>query len=425
MRVQQLNLVNFRNHQQLDLSFTSPLVIIVGDNAVGKTNLIEALQLLSMQESFRRPGWRELVRWQSVPSDPCRITMHYNLPTGVPAHIALRIADGKRAFFHNDKKRGGVELAGMVPAALFSPDDLELAKGQPALRRDLIDGLGARLSRTFASIRRDYRRSLQQKNLLLRLDAPDLRVLESWNQRVAALGASLFVHRLGLYRQLFSNAATIYGHLSGGEQLAAHYWPTHSSACLVAPHGSEPCLPHNGEDSESRMPHNGEIRTLQEDGRPTANESPENGTPPDRCEAREHNTIAAVQTQLEAAIADNWQREKAAHRALIGPHKDRIDLLINGRDARHFGSQGQQRGVALALKMAEIVVLKEVTGAQPMLLLDDVMSELDAGRREQLLKLLNNDTQTFITTTNLNYFDQQTLQRAQLLRLPYEAEQAG
>jgi DNA replication and repair protein RecF len=384
MIINKIKFQNFRNHKNLEILNPSGLVIIIGDNATGKTNIIEGLQLLSMQESFRNPNSEELIiNKAEVNTDSCNIAIYFS-NNQRQLDLSLQVLDNRKSFKLNGKKKAPAELFGLLPAVLFTPDDLYLIKGPPATRRDLIDSLGCRLSKTFTNIKKDYTRVIKQKNLLLKSDFIDINILESWNQNLAKLGASLYIHRMGLYKRLLKSAVSIYHQISDGETLDSVYL----SAFLDDANNNDTTI----------------------------------NTIVDNIADNQQISSKQVENCLLTSLQQHQNAEIAVKKCLVGPHRDDINFFINKQDARRFGSQGQQRSVALALKIAEIKILKEVTGSDPLLLLDDVMSELDEQRRNQLLEIINHSTQTFITTTNLSYFDELTISRAQLLYLPTKQE---
>jgi len=348
MQITKIELTNFRNHKNLVLSEIGPVLIIAGKNATGKTNTIEALQLLSMHESFRRPRFEELVSNDCLPEDPCSISIDI-IENNTLNTKQIVFKDNTRTYFYNKKERPGRELEDLVLAVLFTPDDLQIIKGPPEQRRDLLDSLGKRLSKSFAHIRDEYYRALRHKNSLLKQEEIDLDLLESWNVNLAKLGTSLSKHRRGLFEQLLQVSLQAYESVSGGEDLYGGYIT-------------------NYED-------------------------------------------------LSWDLAQNREAELRAGRSLIGPHKDDIAFVVNGFDARRFASQGQQRSLALALKIAETEILLKVSGKTPLLLLDDVMSELDTERRGHFVDLIGKSAQTVLTTTNLGYFDREFLERATIVEL--------
>jgi DNA replication and repair protein RecF len=369
LTIEKIEFTDFRSYQRFSLKHLSALVIIVGDNAVGKTNIIEGLQLLTAMESFRHPQWKEVVRKEA---SSCKIELDF-FSEGRTLEICMKVVEGRRSYLLNGKNIQRTALLGLLPSVLFTPDDLQLIKGSSAQRREMIDGLGSQISPAFETIRQDYSRVLQQKKQLLKTATADPLVLASWNANLAKLGAALYIHRRRLLSRLLKETMRIYQQLAPNEQLTAEYVPSWQRFI--------------GEDQMDRQP------LLEDEDKETIQEY-----------------LEQAQTQVQAA-------ERLQQRCLIGPHRDEIRLYINGNDSRHFASQGQQRSLALALRIASISILHEVLNKQPILLLDDVMSELDKKRREVLLEIISAAGQTFITTTNLGYFSREIIEHAQVIEL--------
>jgi DNA replication and repair protein RecF len=360
LAIQSISLNNFRNYELLDLQNLGHLVVVVGDNAVGKTNIIEGLQLMSMLESFRKPSWSDVV--QKGKKEAC-IYIEF-CQNNQKNSMVLMIKENKRSYLLNEKIRQNQDLVGQLPAVLFTPDDLQIVKGAAEQRRCLVDDLGSQLSRTFYELKQDYTRVVKQKNSLLREEYIQKDVLSSWNRNLTKLGTSLMQHRIALFERLTNYAKDIYEHIAPTETLTVEYIPSWN---LIEKESSAKALP-----------------------------------------------TADLEHMLEAY----YTHELRQRRALIGAHRDEVMFYIDGKNARQFGSQGQQRSIALALKIAEVEILRELKGVNPILLLDDVMSEIDEKRRTVLLELINSTTQTFITTTHLNYFDKEILKNAHVIKLP-------
>jgi DNA replication and repair protein RecF len=367
--LKKLELFNFRNHHFLCIDEPKELIIIVGRNAAGKTNIIEALQLVSMLESFRNP------RWQDVVTDTCdeaviqaRFSQNERL-----IDIRMESREGKRSYSLNGKKKLKNSLKGIIPAVIFIPDDLALVKSSSEVRRKLLDDIGQQLSATYRDIAVEYQKTVRQRNSILK-EQKDGRcqphVLESWDENLLSLGSLLFVHRLRLYRRMVDKTYKFYNHFSHGETLISKYIPSFN------------CLGSEYSDEDLTNMEKGQIFEL----------------------------LSRTRELLR-------EEECARGLTLVGPHKDEIRFFIEGHDARDFGSQGQQRSIALALKLAQLAVIQEISGNQPILLLDDVMSELDEKRRSMLIQLLTRDVQTVITATDLSFFDDDLLKNAQIIEL--------
>ena len=363
MRITSLELRDYRNYEHWALEPERALTVLVGPNASGKTNVVEAIQTVATGASFRSPQSGEVVRWGSMES---RIAMSAR---GGRTHADVELtiaAGGPRVWKVNGiQKRRVADATRIVPVVVFTPDDLSLVKGPSEQRRGALDALGEQLSVTYGALRRDYARVVRQRNTLLKDDG-DTASVSAWDEQLVKLGARLHVHRRRLARRVMEAAAPVYSHLAGDESLSFHF-----------------C---------------------------------------DRCGTQatdlgihidEETAEGALRTELARRREDELNRRVT----LVGPHRDDITFLIEGRDARLFASQGQQRTIALAWKWAEISVIQDVVRRTPVLLLDDVMSELDETRRHALTDLVQRDVQTFITTTNTGYFDGALLRAARVVEI--------
>lgn len=358
-----LTLEGFRNYERYEVMPHPALTVFVGPNAVGKTNLVEALQLVTAAASFRRPRWEDLVKWGDEKAVVTLEAHEGERRLDVSLEVA---ADGAHSYRVNgqQKHRAG-DVAGRFPSVVFTPDDLVLVKGSAERRRAAVDDLGAQLSPAYASLRRDFGRALRQRNALLK-DDPRSGGLSAWDEQIASLGARLVTHRLRLLSRVMREAGRHYAGLAQGEELAWVY----EDRCGLSPGAA--------------------------------------ADPPEQ---------EVVEECIRAELRRRAVEERSRAVTLVGPHRDDIVFTIGGRDTRSFASQGQQRTAALAWKLAEVDVVEEVARSRPMLLLDDVMSELDAGRRAALSETVIGRTQTFVTTTNLGYFDAAMLADATIVEL--------
>ena len=359
MKLRSLELRQFRNYDEFELKTPEELTILVGPNAAGKTNVIEAIQLLTAGRSFRRPQWGDLVEWGR---DRASLKIKAEGEQRA-AEVGLLVeAGGKHTYTVNGQaKRRLSEVVGIVPSVVFTPEDLDLVKGPAESRRDAIDSLGEQLSATFASLRKDYGRVLRSRNKLLREGAPD-REIEPWSHQLVSFGSRLMVHRGRLLLRLGAKLTEKYAELAGGERLELSY------------------------DSNT-------------------------------CGVTEETEAERIAEEMQRELHRRAGEERARQVTLVGPHRDDISFEIAGRNARAFASQGQQRTAAISWKLAEVGVIEEVARKKPVLLLDDVMSELDEVRRRALTEVVQRDVQTFVTTTNIEYFEPELLERALVVRL--------
>lgn len=354
--VTSLRMCDFRSFRERQVELAPGTTLLVGPNAVGKTNTVEALQLLTAGTSFRHPTPVQLVRDGAQSA----LILADMAGDGRLLDVECRIAPGRREFLRNGKRCHASEVPGTLMSVLFSPDDLSLVKRGAQGRRDELDDFGRQAAGGYAKVADAYRRSVDQRNRLLKDPWPDPSLLDAWDASVAVGGATLLRARLALWQRLARATSEVYGLIGGGEELACEY------VCSL-----------------------GEVPF-----------------------GRSRDEIADLMAQvLAAAREDDLRRQQTT----VGPHRDDVRFLIGGRDARTFGSQGQQRSVVLALKVAEVRLSAEILGEQPLLLLDDVMSELDAGRREAIMRFVGSGIQTVVTTTNLGYFSPELLDAAKVV----------
>ena len=365
-----LSVTEYRSFPSFELDLARGVTVLVGHNAVGKTNLVEALQLLTSGRSFRKPSPRELVR-----AGGTRCSMKLTLEgEGRVIDMGCVVEDGKRSFMRNGKRCRTAGVRGVVPSVLFCPDDLDLVKRGARLRREALDGFGIQLNESYAQLAGTYERTVEQRNSLLKEPFCTRDLLDAWNDSIASTGAALTVHRLSLLSRIREHLIDVYAGLSGGEAADVSYVPSWGASDAIT-------LP-AAADASSRA-----------------------------------DRIEAVRARIAAALGERAGEELRRGITLVGPHRDEIAFTIDGRDARTFASQGQQRSLVLAWKIAEVEVTREILGRPPLLLLDDVMSELDETRRQAFLGLVGGGVQTVITTTNLGYFDDSALERAKVVKI--------
>lgn len=372
LKIQQIHYRNFRNYENYELTDIGDVTVFVGPNAIGKTNLVEGIQLITAFNSFRSSKTEHLVRFGEDSS-----FIRAVLSDGVrKLDIDFTIHEGKRSFSLNGKRKQIKNLRGILPSVVFSPDDLNFIKGSQSIKRTEIDNLGSQLSANYSNVRHDYERILKQKNRYLKEDTTHT-FLESVNEVLTTIGSQFYVLRTRLVQELIPYIKTYYAELCiGKEAVSIAYIPSWLKY-------EDPSLQELIDSQFSRD---------------------------------------EVKKQLDTVIEREFSREHQRRLSLFGPHADQIVFLINGKDASHFASQGQQRSLVLSYKMAEVALLRDRLNQTPVLLLDDVMSELDEQRRTQLIKVISQDIQTFITSTNLSYFDDEFLSNAEIIELTQEGE---
>lgn len=359
---------DFRSYRRFTLDEVGDMTLVVGPNATGKTNLLEGIQLTTALTSFRAPRAEHLIR---SGASSCFVKTAFSDGNRL-IDIELRVAaEGGKAYLFNGKPRRAHTLRGIAPSVMFCPDDLNLVKGSQAVKRAQIDGLGAQLSANYHAVRRDYEKILRQKNRSLKEGASGV-YLASINDVLATVGAQLYRFRSQLVESLAPYVQELYRSLARGrERVALAYVP-----------------------SWERKRHDLEREVSIE--------------PLDKMAAAD-----VLSASMEALAFDEAERRSAC----VGPHLDRLEFYLDGRNASSFASQGQQRSIVLAYKMAELLLLRDRLDQAPILLLDDVLSELDDARRRALLELVSGEVQTFMTATNAERFDLAALPGAAVVRL--------
>ncbi|WP_404787491.1 DNA replication/repair protein RecF [Altericista sp. CCNU0014] len=363
MYLEQLHLQNFRNYQDQFVVLGAPKTILVGANAQGKSNLLEAVELLSTLRSHRTSRDRDLILdGESVGQIGAQLMRDSG---SVDLRLTLHATGRRTATVHSEAVKRQLDFLGYINTVQFSCLDLDLVRGGPAERRDWLDAVLVQLEPIYAHLLQQYQQVLKQRNAFLKrlraIENPhsDPQQLLLWNQQLATLGARVIQRRHRMLGRLEPLAQSWHQAISGKtEHLALEYHPN---------------VRHDLAQPEQLFP-----------------------------EFLDQMQVKAIAEYHQAA-------------SLVGPHRDEVHLTINQTPARQYGSQGQQRTLVLALKLAELQLIEEVIGEPPLLLLDDVLAELDLNRQNQLLDAIQDRFQTLITTTHLGAFDAKWLQSAEIL----------
>ena len=345
MYLASLQLEGFRNYNELTARFSSGLNVIFGDNAQGKTNLLEAIAFLATGKSHRTGRDQELIQ-EGKTSLTARASVERK--TGeMLLEITLGHDSRKQLKINGIAEKKIARLVGNLAVVFFSPDDLQLLKGPPTGRRRFLDIELSQISQTYLYHLMTFNRALAQRNTILKQDPVDPALLSIYDEQLLQAGAQLVVRRSVAVRRLSVLAAQYHELLSDGKEILRLEYQSQ---------GAEP----------------------------------------------EH--APGVEEVFERLFSQLQQRRREEIRrqvTLVGPHRDDIGFWINGRDARLYGSQGQQRTAVLSLKLAELQFMAEEIGEYPVLLLDDVASELDPHRRHYLLNAVREGIQTFVSCTDL------------------------
>jgi DNA replication and repair protein RecF len=360
--LEHLHLQNFRNYQDQFVVLGAPKTILVGANAQGKSNLLEAVELLSTLRSHRTSRDRDLILdGESVGQISAQLMRDSG---SVDLRLTLRDTGRRTGMIHSEAVKRQLDFLGYINTVQFSSLDLDLVRGGPGERREWLDAVLIQLEPVYAHLLQQYQQALKQRNAFLKrlrtlenpnADPPQLLI---WNQQLATLGARVIQRRHRMLGRLEPLAQAWHQAISGKtEHLALEYHPN---------------VRHDLAQPEQLFP----------------------------------EFLGQMQVK---AIAEYHQAT-----SLVGPHRDEVHLTINQTPARQYGSQGQQRTLVLALKLAELQLIEEVIGEPPLLLLDDVLAELDLNRQNQLLDAIEDRFQTLITTTHLGAFDAKWLQSAEI-----------
>lgn len=339
MYIRSLQLSDFRNYESLNLEFSEGTNILYGDNAQGKTNILEALYLVATTKSHRGVRDRDMIRFGCQEGHIRTVLIKNGVDYQIDMH--LRAARSKGLAVNGQKLRRASQLMGLLHIVFFSPEDLTIVKNGPAYRRHFIDMELCQLDGEYLYNLNHYNRIVDQRNKLLKdiWETPSLEgTLDIWDDQLAEYGARIIARRQEFMDQLADLIGDIHLKLSGGrEHLSLRYEPD------------------------------------------------------------------APADELRDRIRKARERDKYLKSTSVGPHKDDFSFICNEIDLRKFGSQGQQRTCALSLKLSEIELVRKMIGDAPVLMLDDVLSELDSNRQNTLLDSLGG-IQTFITCTGLDEF---------------------
>ncbi len=344
MRLCDINLRDFRNYRELFLEFDPGVNLIVGDNAQGKTNLLEAIGYLGSGKSFRAQKTGEMLRFGADFSEICGTV--YSQERLQSLRWLLFAGSKPRQLQRNgSKKKTAGEIAGVLTTVLFCPEDLMVLKGGGAPRRRLADLALCQLRPNYDAALTEYHRILEQKSRILkdRFENPSLlEILPEYNARLCQVGALLISYRARFFEGLGKAAAAYHGQFSGGAEEFLLEYRTVSTV-------KDPFAP-----------------------------------------------VAKLQEDLQAHLVSHERAELESGQCLTGPHKDDFSVSLSGIDLKAYGSQGQTRTAAISLKLAQRELMRRESGEEPVLLLDDVLSELDPGRQDFVLNQIVSG-QVFIT----------------------------
>jgi DNA replication and repair protein RecF len=340
MIIKEIRAVNFRNIAGAELAFSGSFNFISGRNAQGKTSLLEAIHLFSLGRSFRTSKAAEMI---SFGKDYFYLKLWCESDTGICLDIELSLEQGGRirAKVNGDRQPGVSSIIGLIPSVIFTPGDVELSAGPPAGRRLFADYTAAQISPSFLGDLKEFRRILAQRNSLLRKISAgegETGELTSWNSAFVEKGASVARGRKEILSGLAEKAARIYDEIRGGEKFTLDY----------------------------------------------------------RCSFGNEESV--LEDSLAEALARVAESEKRRGYSLAGPQFDDIALTLDEIDLRKYGSQGRRRLAAIVMKLAQAETIMEKRAERPVVLLDDIFSELDLETATGVRSLLSEGHQSFITS---------------------------
>jgi DNA replication and repair protein RecF len=359
--IQELALKNYRNYEALQLSFEDKVNVIIGENAQGKTNLMESIYVLAMAKSHRTSNDRELIRWDC---DYGKIEGRLQKKNTSVSLQLLVSKKGKKAKLNQLEQQRLSQYIGEMNVVMFAPEDLNLVKGSPQVRRRFIDMELGQIAPVYLYELSQYQKVLTQRNHLLKTMQGDAKkneaMLDIFTIQLIEHGVKILQKRFEFLHLLQEWAAPIHRGISRGlEELKIVYKPS-----------------------------------------------------ADVSESMDLSKMKEVYYENFQSIK---QREFFRGTTLIGPHRDDLQFFVNDKNVQVFGSQGQQRTTALSLKLAEIELIKSEVSEYPILLLDDVLSELDDYRQSHLLNTIQGKVQTFVTTTSVEGIEHETLKQAKTI----------
>lgn len=345
MIIDSLKIKNYRNFKEAEIKLNSSLNIFIGDNGQGKTNLMESIYLSSIGRTFRLNSENELINFNENKSSIEVNFTKANYKTQIS--IELEKNKKKQVYINGVKLDKTSEMIGILNNVIFTPDDLKIIKGSPIERRKFINIDISQIKPKYKYLLNKYKKVCSERNIILKnycTKKENKDIISIWNDYLVNIGTEIILYRLEYLNNLKKYAKKIYADISG-----------------------------NKEDFDlNYMSNIGNIDKLDKEN---------------------------IKKVFYDKIQTNLNQEIQNKITLYGPHKDDIIIKINNKECKYFGSQGQQRSAILAIKLAEIEIIKEEIGEYPILLLDDVLSELDNKRKGFLLNYINK-IQTFITTTD-------------------------
>lgn len=356
MKLKSLKLVNYRNCENVELSFCDFKNLIIGKNAQGKTNILESIYFLSNLKSVRTSNNLDLILFDKPQMEISAILEKNN--TEIEMDFAYT-EEKKKSFKLNKVKSTQKDFKQVVKTVLFSTEDLLLLRGAPEDRRKWLDRAISQIYPVYDERISKYEKIRAQKNNLLKDEKFNYSLLQVYNEQLAIAGSNIIYLRKKFLSEIEKIATQKHSNISEEETLKIYYSSTFELG----------------------------------------------------------DSVEEIAQNYKIALEENYEDERRRCQSLVGPHRDDIVFFINDKESTKFASQGQQRTIVLALKMAEIDIIKEKAGTSPILLLDDVLAELDDLRQNYLLNSIDRETQTIITSVDTLFFNEEFLRDVKIFKI--------
>ncbi|MGL4523258.1 MAG: DNA replication/repair protein RecF [Bacilli bacterium] len=361
MYIERLTLKDYRNYNDQTIHFSDKVNVIIGQNAQGKTNLVEAILMLAIAKSHRTNSDKELIKFDA---EFARIEGRFYRDKRETSLELMITNAGKKAKVNRLEQKKLSSFVGELHVVFFAPEDLSIVKGSPQIRRRFIDIELGQLSAIYIHELNQYQKTLLQRNSYLKqklktqkLSVDDV-MLDVLEEQLATVGTKIYFRRKQFIERLEQWAQPIHTKITDGKEQFSIKYST-------------------------------DLKELVDE--------------------------SEVVQQYTALLRKHREKDLFRGSTSIGPHRDDLSFYVNGRNMQQFGSQGQQRTVALSIKLAEIDLVYEMKKQYPVLILDDVLSELDSSRQTHLLNAIENRVQTFVTTTSVGSIQHETIQRAKVI----------
>jgi len=375
--LKKLELKNYRNYSHVNLNFDKNTILILGNNGNGKTNLLESIYYLSTGRSHRTYSQDEIIKWGSDYSIiKALIGSEKNNGMDHLMEIELRKDNNIKIRVNKIYQRKKSDFISILPSVIFSPDDLKIVKSGPSDRRNFLDCILEKLDKQYYRQRLQYQKILIQRSSLIksisgRKNAASNSTLEVWNDNIIRYGTDIIEKRYRLLAEFRDEFKSYVNSFFKGVKVDLFYvfsWDR--------------------------------------------GDNPDEYT--DYFDVKSYKKENFIDNNLEdifyRKLTESIQKDLLYKTTTVGPHRDDFVILLNGKNIRSFGSQGQQRVASISLKLCELDILRKKIKKDPILLLDDVFSELDIERRKLLVKAVSDRFQTFVTTTNISYLDKLDLE---------------